>query len=163
MRLGEILSLGWRGVDLSRETITVFESKNDEKRTIPINDSTVKMLKKLGKVRPMKTDLVFYSGCHTALDARNVRRDFQTALKNAQIEDFRFHDLRHTFATRLIQNGVDVYKVQTLLGHKSPGMTQRYAHHYSESLRDGVEVLDRVRKRSTDLAQSTKKEASRNG
>ena len=55
----------------------------------------------------------------------------------------RFHDLRHTFATRLVQAGVDLYKVQKLMRHKSPIMTQRYAHHYPESLRDGVEVLDK--------------------
>jgi site-specific recombinase XerD len=60
-------------------------------------------------------------------------------------EDFHFHDLRHTFATRLVQSGIDLYKVQQLLGHKSPIMTQRYAHHYPESLRDGVEILDRLR------------------
>ena len=54
----------------------------------------------------------------------------------------KFYDLRHTFATRLIQAGVDLYRVQKLMKHKSPQMTQRYAHHYPESLRDGVEVLD---------------------
>ncbi|HET6675963.1 MAG TPA: tyrosine-type recombinase/integrase, partial [Nitrospiraceae bacterium] len=67
--------------------------------------------------------------------------------------DLHFHDLRHTFATRLVQAGVDLYKVQRLLGHKSPAMTQRYAHHYPESLRDGVEILDRGRIVSTIPAQ----------
>ncbi len=50
--------------------------------------------------------------------------------------------MRHSFATRLVQRGVDLYKVQRLLGHKSHGMTQRYAHHSSESLRDGVRALE---------------------
>jgi site-specific recombinase XerD len=54
------------------------------------------------------------------------------------------HDLRHPYATRLVQAGVDLYKVQKLMRHKSPIMTQRYAHLYSESLRDGVETLDRI-------------------
>ena len=54
----------------------------------------------------------------------------------------------------MVQAGVDLYKVQRLLGHKSPVMTQRYAHHYPESLRDGVEVLDVRRPISTNLAQS---------
>jgi site-specific recombinase XerD len=71
-----------------------------------------------------------------------------------RIEDFHFHDLRHTFARRLVQEGVDLYKVQRLLGHKSPVMTQRYAHHYPESLRGGVNMLDRLARSSTDLAQS---------
>ena len=163
MRLGELLSLTWKGVDLTRKTITVLESKNGEKRTIPMNNTILNILKLIGKVRFIKTDHVFYSKSHTPMDARNVRRSFQNALKGSEIEGFRFHDLRHTFATRLVQAGVDIYKVQILLGHKTPSMTQRYAHHYPESLRDGVEILDRVRKGSTNLAQSTKKEVNRNG
>jgi integrase len=67
-----------------------------------------------------------------------------SAIDKAGIEDFRFHDLRHCFATKLVQRGVDLYKVQLLLGHKTPLMTQRYAHHYPESLREGVEALGRV-------------------
>jgi len=58
--------------------------------------------------------------------------------------DFRFHDLRHTAATRMVQNGVDLYKVQLILGHKGPQMTQRYAHHYPESLRSAVDTLEKV-------------------
>jgi integrase len=74
-------------------------------------------------------------------------------LDKVKITDFHFHDLRHTCATRMVQAGVDLYKVQRLLGHKSPIMTQRYAHHYPESLRDGVEALDTGRGISTKLAQ----------
>ncbi|MCC7201383.1 MAG: tyrosine-type recombinase/integrase, partial [Nitrospirae bacterium] len=66
------------------------------------------------------------------------------AMEKGRIESFRFHDLRHTFATRLVQAGIDLYKVQRLLGHKTPAMTQRYAHHSPESLRDGVEALDKM-------------------
>jgi len=64
-------------------------------------------------------------------------------MEKANIENFRFHDLRHTFATRLSQLGVDLYKVAKLLGHKDIRVTQRYAHHDAESLRDGVEVLEK--------------------
>jgi site-specific recombinase XerD len=67
--------------------------------------------------------------------------------------DFHFHDLRHTYATQMVQAGMDLYKVQRLLGHKSPLMTQRYAHHYPEDLRDGVEALDVGRAVSPNLAQ----------
>ncbi len=65
-----------------------------------------------------------------------------------------WYGFRHTFATTLVQSGIDLYKVQQLLGHKSPIMTQRYADHYPESLRDGVEILDRRRAGSTKVAQS---------
>jgi hypothetical protein len=72
-------------------------------------------------------------------------RAFYSARKKAGLEDVRFHDLRHTFATRLVQAGVDLYVVKELLGHKSLKMTMRYAHHYPESLRHGVDVLDRLK------------------
>jgi hypothetical protein len=63
-------------------------------------------------------------------------------LEKASISNFRFHDLRHSFATRLAQNGVDLFTIQKLLGHKSYATTERYAHHYTESLRKGINVLD---------------------
>jgi integrase len=144
MRLGEILSLEWKDVDLFRKTVTVSKSKNKEPRTIPINETVFEMLKNKAKVKSIKTNLLFYTDAHTRFNITTVDHAFQKALKKAGIENFRFHDLRHTFATRLIQSGKDLYKVQRLLGHKSPAMTQRYAHHYPESLRDAVEVLDKL-------------------
>ncbi len=154
MRMGEILSLTWEGVDLFLKTVMVFRSKNGERRTIPVNQTVMDLLKRKATVRPLNTTLVFYSKAQTPIEANNLRRAFRTALTEASIQNFHFHDLRHTFATNLIQAGVDLYKVQRLLGHKSPTMTQRYAHHYPESLRDGVEILDRRRTVSTILAQS---------
>jgi integrase len=79
---------------------------------------------------------------HTVLNKNFVSYSFNLVAKKANVQDFRFHDLRHTAATRMIQAGKDLYKVQRILGHKSPIHTQRYAHHYPESLRDAVEVLD---------------------
>lgn len=101
----------------------------------------------------LDTELVFPSETQTRLNASNISRSLNLALEKAKMTDFHFHDLRHTCATRMVQAGVDLYKVQRLLGHKSPIMTQRYAHHYPESLRDGVEVLDAGRVVSTKLAQ----------
>ena len=154
MRMGEILDLTWRGVDLSRRTVSVFRSKNGERRTIPVNETILQLLKGKSKVRSLASDRVFCSKAFTPMESGHLRRAFRLVLSKAKIEDFHFHDLRHTFATRLVQAGIDIYKVQRLLGHKSPIMTQRYAHHYPESLRDGVEILDRRGSISTDLAQS---------
>ena len=151
MRLGEILSLTWTGVDLFRRTVTVFESKNGERRTVPLNQTLMALLTEKAKVRHMKTALVFPSRAGTRLDPNHLRRALRPAMAKAGIVNCHFHDLRHTFATRLVQSGVDLYKVQRLLGHKSPMMTQRYAHHYPESLRDGVEILDRRGHRDTKM------------
>ena len=71
-------------------------------------------------------------------------------------DNFRFHDTRHTFATRLVQNGVDLYAVQKLGRWKSISMVERYAHHCPESLRPGVEALDKI---ITNLSQSDEKGA----
>lgn len=157
MRLSEILELSWEAVDFFRKTVTVIRSKNKERRTIPLNSAAIELLKSKAKVRLIKTNLVFYSPrAHRLLGKRNVSWVFHTAARKAGISDFRFHDLRHTFATRLIQAGVDLYKVQRLLGHKSPSMTQRYAHHWPESLRHAVEVLDSTKtgtvKRIADIS-----------
>ena len=116
-----------------------------------LGKSRLSVLRKKSKVRSLTTELVFCSHVYTSMESGHLRRSFRVALGKAKIDDFHFHDLRHTFATRLVQAGVDLYKVQRLLGHKSPIMTQRYAHHYPESLRDGVEILDHV---GTNLGQS---------
>ena len=73
---------------------------------------------------------------------RNLSRAFDKATDRARVHQFRFHDLRHTFASRLVQKGVELYKVQRLLGHSKPEMIQHYAHHCPDSLRDGVRVLE---------------------
>jgi integrase len=133
MRLGEILSLTWTGVDLFRRTVTVFESKNGERRTVPLNQTLMALLTEKAKMRHIKTALVFPSRAGTRLDPNHLRRALRPAMTKAGVVNCHFHDLRHAFATRLVQSGVDLYKVQRLLGHKSPMMTQRYAHHYPES------------------------------
>ena len=153
MRQGEILGLTWTGVDLFRRTVTVFKSKNGERRTLPLNQTALDLLKHKAGSRSLDTELVFPSKAQTRLNASNISRSLNLALEKAKMTDFHFHDLRHTCATRMVQAGVDLYKVQRLLGHKSPIMTQRYAHHYPESLRSGVEALDVGQAASTKLGQ----------
>lgn len=141
MRRGEILALLWKDVNFLRRLITVQKSKNGEKRAIPISQTLLAVLKCM-KVRD-------FSGRVFPISVRSLREGFEKALEKAGIEDFHFHDLRHTFATRLVQNGIDLYMVKELLGHKTLSMTTRYAHHYSESLRSSIDVLDQKYYNST--------------
>lgn len=134
MRRSEILNLKWEDVDFNRKLIIVTKSKNNQKRAIPMSQTVYKLLKGI-KVRDISK--VFPVTVEALKDA------FKRAVKKAGLKDFHFHDLRHTFATRLVQNGIDISTVKELLGHKTITMTMRYAHHYPESLRHGVEVLDR--------------------
>jgi len=147
MRQDEILSLKWTGVDLFRRTITLLVTKNMEKRTIPLNHSVLELLKSKSKVRHL-SGYVFASFADTKIQPRNLLRAFYSARKKAELEDVHFHDLRHTFATRLVQAGVELYVVKELLGHKTLKMTMRYAHHYPESLRHGVDVLEKIKEQS---------------
>jgi site-specific recombinase XerD len=108
-----------------------------------LNGQALEVLMARHKVRLIKSSRVFFNNEGEAHDASYLRRAYNIALKKAGIQKCRFHDLRHAFATRLVQSGIDLYKVQKLLRLKSPIMTQQYAHHYPESLRDGVETLDK--------------------
>ena len=71
-----------------------------------------------------------------------VKRSFVSACRRAGLEDFRFHDLRHTFASRLVMKGASLKAVQELLGHADMKMTMRYAHLSQEHLRDSVNLLN---------------------
>jgi integrase len=154
LRQSEILNLRWPRVDLFRRTITLLEQKNGCKDTLPVNANALAVLKARAKIRSLESDYVFPNGAAKRMDARDLLRVFYPTMKKAGVQGFRFHDLRHTFATRLVQAGVDVYTVQKLGRWKTISMVMRYAHHHPESLRAGVEVLDRVRQdSSTNLAQ----------
>jgi integrase len=146
LRQNELLSLEWSRANLFRKTILIQITKNGKPKTLPLNRIALDVLKKKTeeKVLSIKNDLVFISNAGTKINKRNLTRAFVLALKRAMVKDFTFHCLRHTFATRLAQNGVDIYKIAKLLGHKDLKMTQRYSHHCPDSLRDGVEVLEKV-------------------
>lgn len=109
MRMDEILSLEWPHVDLFRKTVTIMRSKNGDKRTIPLNQTAFELLKGKAKMQHVKTKYVFESEAGAKIDHRNLRRAFYNALKKAEITDFRFHDLRLTFATRIAQAEVYIY------------------------------------------------------
>ena len=142
LRQDELLSLEWSRSNPFRKTILIQNTKNDKPKTLPLNKTALDVLNQRSKVKSFKNDLVFFNRNGKKIYANNLRKSFYSALRKVGIEDFRFHDLRHTFATRLAQAGVDLYKISKLLGHKDIKMTQRYAHHCPESLRDGVEMLE---------------------
>jgi integrase len=141
LRQGELASLEWSRVDIAKETILVNKTKNGEQRTVPLNKCALKVIEKMSRVRNIKNDYVFRNRDGGKVNPISLGATFRRALEKAKITDFRFHDLRHCFATRMAQEGIDIYKISKLLGHKDIKMTQRYAHHCPESLRSAVEVL----------------------
>lgn len=153
-RQSEILDLTWKNINIAERTVYIGKQKNKGKDVLPLNANALAALQERAKIRHIKTNLVFYSQNGTRIIRRNLIRSFQVVLRKAGIEDFRFHDLRATFATRMAQAGKDPYKIQKLLRHKSPKMMQRYAHHYAESLRDAVEILDKKHDKNMTVAKS---------
>ena len=156
LRQDELLSLEWNRVNLLRKTIIIQKTKNNRPNTLPLNSIALNVLLKKheDKVRSLKNDLVFSSQVGTKIGKRNLIRAFALALEKAEIKDFTYHCLRHTFATRLAQNGVDIYKIAKLLNHKDLKNTQRYSHHCPESLMVGVQVLEKFDYNLTTMAQN---------
>ncbi|GAX60379.1 site-specific tyrosine recombinase [Candidatus Scalindua japonica] len=155
LRQDELLSLEWSRVNLLRKTILIQKTKNNKPNTLPLNSIALNVLMKKheSKVRSIKNDLVFISKSGSKICKRNLIRAFAQALEKAEIKDFTFHCLRHTFATRLAQNGVDIYKIAKLLNHKDLKNTQRYSHHCPESLMVGVQILEKFDYNFTTMAQ----------
>lgn len=137
MRLGEILGLRWGDLDLRQRLISITKTKNHERKTLPINDVLYEEIAKLP--RHMTSPYLFFHPDGTRI--LRIDRSFHSALKRAGIEDFRFHDLRHTFASHLAMRGVSLPTIGTLLGHKDPKMTKRYAHLSPATLKDAVTTL----------------------
>ena len=141
MRQDNILSLTWQIVDLNRGVITLEHTKNGERLGLPMNETVKRLLSELNKVRHINCDYVFHKAGNR-LSATTVQHSFQRTCKKAGIQDFRFHDLRHTFASWLVQKGVSLYEVQKLLGHKTLAMTMRYVHLAPDNLRTAINSLN---------------------
>ncbi len=131
----EILGLRWEDVDLNRAIITLHETKNGERRILPITGHVLALLTEHIKQRSPHTNLVFPG--KNLKKPIDVRTPFETALKLAGIADFRFHDLRHSAASYLAMNGASMAEIAEVLGHKTLQMVKRYAH-LSEAHTAGV-------------------------
>jgi integrase len=137
MRRSEILRLCWSDLDLRRRTITLTQTKNNEVRVIPINDTVAAVLRTWPHV--VGTDTLF-----PALNGPMVSRAFWRACRKADVSNLRLHDLRHTFASYLAMGGFNLRVIQQLLGHKDLRMTARYAHLSADHLQQAVKSLDTV-------------------
>jgi integrase len=144
MRRGELAHVEWEHVDFHTRTLVVTKSKSGEGRRVPMNRVVVETLQVLRKARKAFRGLVFTSPQGEFL--HNFGRAWTETVKNAKITDLRFHDLRHTAASRMVMGGVDLYTVKEILGHKTLVMTQRYSHLSPAHQRQAVERLVRRRK-----------------
>jgi len=137
MRRGEILGLKWHDVDFKREIIYLLDTKNGERREIPMNDLVKKAL--IAVPKHPDSPYIFCGG--NGRSYHDIRKSFYTALKKSGIINFRFHDLRHTYASQLVMAGIDINTTRELLGHRDIRMTLRYAHLSPDHKRRAVEIL----------------------
>jgi integrase len=141
MRRGELLSLEWSRVDLDRRTIRIINAKSSAgDRTIPMNATAQTILSEL--VKEAALPLVFPSNRRPGERLLDLKKAFKKAVQLSGIAHFRWHDMRHTFATRLVRAGVDIISVQHLLGHSKITMTARYAHSLADAKIAAVSMLD---------------------
>lgn len=140
MRRGELLGLKWE--QIRHGFIYLTETKTGKARQIPVNDQVAQVFKELRKKNQMKSPYVFLGPDGVRL--YGVKRSFENACRRAGIESFRFHDLRHTFASHLVMNNVSLKAVQELLGHTDLKMTMRYAHLSQAHLKDAVAALNKL-------------------
>ena len=140
MRREEMLSLKWE--QIRNGFIYLTETKSGKARQIPINDRLAEVFKVVRRGNQLKSPYVFCDSQGRRF--LEVKRSFASACRKAGIEAFRFHDLRHTFASQLVMRGASLKAVQELLGHASLAMTMRYAHLSHEHLKDSVNLLNDI-------------------
>jgi integrase len=142
MRRGEVMGLRWPDVDLKRRLIVLHKTKNKTRRGVPILPRVGELLAEHAKVRRLDTDLLFSAmgkgGKRVPVDPS---KPFKEALREAKIENFRFHDLRHTAASYLAMSGATTAEIAAVLGHKTLAMVQRYSHLSQEHVGTVVERM----------------------
>lgn len=148
MRQGEILSIRWRDVDFDRKRIVLHDTKNGTSRQVPLAGAATEELKtmlaakkaaKVQSLKPLGDELVFHGRGGGAL---NIRSAWDSAVKKAKLDNFRFHDCRHTAASYLAMNGATLLELSQILGHKTLSMVKRYAHLTEQHLHNVVERMN---------------------
>jgi integrase len=137
MRRGELLTLRWTDVDLEGRRIYLRETKNGSLRVLALNSLAVRILESLPPGLPGDLVLVGVDGQRLSVYTRRL-------FERLGITDASFHSLRHTAASWLVMQGVDLYAVGQVLGHRTPRMTQRYAHLSPQYMSGAVGKLDAV-------------------
>lgn len=149
MRKNEILSLKWNNVDLNNNIITLEHTNTKSKKTrrIPVNKILRKILLEQ-KLKVGSSNNVFLNTKGYPYKRHDsLKQSFKEACKKANIQGLRFHDLRHTAATRMIESGSSIVAVSRILGHADIKTTMRYAHP-EDTLKDAVETLTTYKQES---------------
>lgn len=148
-RKGEARTALWRDIDFAKRIWTVPKSKNGRSRRIVLNSAAIAVLREIqATAERLMLSVAQHAPVFTNPKTRKPYNSFYlswyAARSAADLDDVRIHDLRHTFASLLINKGVSIYEVQQLLGHSSIQMTQRYAHLTPNTLADRAEIVANI-------------------
>lgn len=134
----EVFNMRWRDISFESRQWLLKHNKAGKARYIPLSSEAIAVL---NSIEPLPgCEFVFYNAS-TRKAIADPRKTFKTILEQAQITNFRIHDLRHNFASQAVSNGATLYMVQNLLGHASPQTTQRYAHLESKVMHEASEKI----------------------
>lgn len=140
MRFGELIKLKWEDIDFQTRMITLQKTKNGDRRVLPLTLVVESLFKLCPTYIHEPSGLIFKSTRrHNISGYISVRQAFKNALKAAEVDNFRWHDLRHTAASYLAMKGATQGELMTILGHRSPNMTRRYAHYSQDHIRKILE------------------------
>jgi integrase len=126
MRQDELVSLRWEHIDLNRQIAHLPDTKNGEARTVPLSSAAIRVLRSLPRS--------LHGQVFPGLTTEAVKRAYIRAVRRAEIEDLRFHDLRHEATTRLFEKGLNIMEVASITGHKDLRMLRRHTHLKAEDL-----------------------------
>jgi integrase len=162
LRKEELFELHWADLDFDHAILTVQHGKGEKKRHIPMIPELVEILKAIPRqVSDGQVSPYVFNNPDTGTRWVDIRKPWFAALKVAGVRSFRFHDLRHSFASRMVQRGVPLKAIQELLGHSEIKTTMRYAHLAPSDLQKAVSALSRVA--SAPVAQAKPRASRRNG
>ncbi|MGO8859075.1 MAG: tyrosine-type recombinase/integrase [Steroidobacteraceae bacterium] len=142
MRQGELLRLTWADIDLAGGKCLIRETKNGEMRSVHLTPAAVEALKGLRKLPVVSPVHPFVTASGTPLKQSFLEVRWRRISDAAKLDDFRWHDLRHSCASILLQSGATLGMVGAVLGHRSPAMTMRYAHLVAGQAVTGHDALD---------------------
>ena len=120
------MNLRWQDVDTAKGRIVLHETKNGERRVVALTGYALELMTEHAKVRRIDTDLLFPG--RNPQSPLFIRVPWKIAVKKSGVEDFRFHDLRHSAASYMLMSGASLGEIAELLGHKTLQMVQRYSH-----------------------------------
>ena len=168
LRRANLFRAQWNWVDWLNRIVRVPRTKNNQAHAVPLNDTAHETLKRLYAERDIALNnahiFVHPRGArHAGRPVLDVKNAFHTALEEAGIKDFTWHDFRHDYASRLVMAGVSLRAVAELLGHKGLRMVMRYAHLSPGFLSDEVKKLDTFSLSARSSERATKGQRAANG